>query len=62
MLRALIFDAGGTLADIERDGHRVAFNRALADVGIAWRWDVPRLLRCACAAGEQLQGWHRNMG
>ncbi len=30
-LRALIFDVDGTLADTERDGHRVAFNRAFAD-------------------------------
>ena len=34
MLQALIFDVDATLADIERDGHRVTFNRALADAGI----------------------------
>ncbi len=28
-LQALIFDVDGTLSDTERDGHRVAFNRAL---------------------------------
>lgn len=38
-LRALIFDVDGTLADTERDGHRVAFNRAFADEGLTWRWD-----------------------
>lgn len=37
---ALIFDVDGTLADTERDGHRVAFNRAFADAGLDWDWDV----------------------
>jgi phosphoglycolate phosphatase-like HAD superfamily hydrolase len=31
-LRALIFDIDGTMADTERDGHRVAFNRAFWEV------------------------------
>jgi HAD superfamily hydrolase (TIGR01509 family) len=39
-LEALIFDVDGTLSDTERDGHRVAFNRAFADSGLDWRWDV----------------------
>lgn len=38
-LQALLFDVDGTLADTERDGHRVAFNRAFADAGLAWDWD-----------------------
>jgi HAD superfamily hydrolase (TIGR01509 family) len=41
MLEALIFDVDGTLADTERDGHRVAFNRAFAEEGLDWAWDVP---------------------
>ena len=40
-LQALVFDVDGTLADTERDGHRVAFNRAFARVGLDWTWDVP---------------------
>ena len=39
-LQALIFDVDGTLADTERDGHRVAFNHAFAEVGLDWDWDV----------------------
>lgn len=39
-LNALIFDVDGTLADTERDGHRVAFNRAFADAGLDWVWSI----------------------
>jgi HAD superfamily hydrolase (TIGR01509 family) len=38
-LRALIFDVDGTLADTERDGHRVAFNSAFAESDLDWFWD-----------------------
>jgi len=39
-LEALIFDVDGTLADTERDGHRVAFNAAFDEFGIGWNWSV----------------------
>ena len=39
-LAALIFDVDGTLADTEKDGHRVAFNLAFAEVGLDWQWSV----------------------
>jgi HAD superfamily hydrolase (TIGR01509 family) len=39
MKQAFIFDVDGTLADTERDGHRVAFNQAFADAGLDWHWD-----------------------
>jgi HAD superfamily hydrolase (TIGR01509 family) len=39
-LKALIFDVDGTLSDTERDGHRVAFNRAFTDAKLDWSWDV----------------------
>jgi HAD superfamily hydrolase (TIGR01509 family) len=41
-LAALIFDVDGTLADTERDGHRVAFNRAFAEAGLDWHWNEER--------------------
>lgn len=40
MLRALLFDVDGTLADTERDGHRPAFNAAFREYGLDWDWDV----------------------
>jgi beta-phosphoglucomutase-like phosphatase (HAD superfamily) len=39
MKQAFIFDVDGTLADTERDGHRVAFNQAFAESGLDWQWD-----------------------
>jgi HAD superfamily hydrolase (TIGR01509 family) len=42
MMRALLWDVDGTLAETERDGHRVAFNRAFEAFGLPWRWDVDR--------------------
>ena len=48
MLRALIWDVDGTVAETERDGHRLAFNAAFEALGLAWRWDIEaygRLLR-----------------
>jgi HAD superfamily hydrolase (TIGR01509 family) len=41
MLKALLWDVDGTLAETERDGHRVAFNRAFATAGVPWCWDEP---------------------
>lgn len=38
---ALLFDVDGTLADTEREGHRVAFNRAFKEAGLDWEWSVP---------------------
>lgn len=40
MLKALLFDVDGTLADTERDGHRPAFNAAFKEFGLDWDWDV----------------------
>ncbi len=39
-LEVLLFDVDGTLADTEKDGHRVAFNLAFKDAGLSWDWSV----------------------
>ena len=39
-LKAFIFDVDGTLADTEKDGHRVAFNRAFKEAERGWHWSV----------------------
>ncbi len=38
--KALIFDCDGVLAETERDGHRVAFNKTFARKGYRFTWDV----------------------
>ena len=50
-LQALIFDVDGTLADTERDGHRVAFNQAFAEAGLDWDWSVELYQELLAIAG-----------
>ena len=59
MLRALVWDVDGTLAETEHDGHRIAFNRAFADEGLAWHWDegLYRELLATTGGKERLRGW-----
>lgn len=39
-LKALIFDCDGVIAETERDGHRVSFNRAFREAGLKAEWSV----------------------
>lgn len=39
MPEVLLWDVDGTMAETERDGHRVAFNLAFEALGVPWRWD-----------------------
>jgi HAD superfamily hydrolase (TIGR01509 family) len=62
-LQALIWDVDGTLAETEDDGHRVAFNRAFAEAGLAWRWstDTYRELLAVTGGKERLLAWWRRV-
>jgi len=64
MLKALIFDCDGVLVDTERDGHRVAFNRAFAAKGLAANWDVALYGRLLAIAGgkERMQHYFDEVG
>jgi len=54
----VIFDIDGTLADTERDGHRVAFNRAFAELGLPFEWDDRRYGQLlAVTGGERRIRW-----
>lgn len=50
-LRAVIFDVDGTLAETERDGHRVAYNQAFAQFGLDINWSVEEYGRWLQIAG-----------
>lgn len=50
MLRALIFDVDGTLAETE-ELHRQAFNAAFVEMGIGWHWDISTYARLLSVTG-----------
>lgn len=59
MIRALIFDVDGTLAETE-EAHRQAFNETFAEHGLDWNWsrdDYRRLL--AITGGKERMRRHR---
>ncbi len=51
MLKALIFDVDGTLADTERDGHRVAFNQAFEENILNWHWSIELYAKLLAVTG-----------
>lgn len=69
-MKALIFDCDGVLADTERDGHRVAFNKAFAAKGLEIDWDVELYGKLLEVSGgkermrhyfDQYGGWPENI-
>jgi beta-phosphoglucomutase-like phosphatase (HAD superfamily) len=52
-LKAVIFDLDGALADVERDGLRLAFNAAFAAHGLDISWTVEEYGRLMCIGDEQ---------
>jgi HAD superfamily hydrolase (TIGR01509 family) len=56
-LQCILWDVDGTLADTERDGHRVAFNMAFAEAGHTREWDVPTYGKLLAVTGgkERIQ-------
>lgn len=72
MLEAILFDVDGTLADTEKDGHRVAFNMAFAEAGLDWQWDEALYGKLLAVTGgkermthylktHRPQAWHEGM-
>jgi HAD superfamily hydrolase (TIGR01509 family) len=63
-MKALIFDCDGVLVDTERDGHRVAFNKAFAEKGYGIEWDVELYGKLLEVAGgkERMRHYFDNNG
>jgi HAD superfamily hydrolase (TIGR01509 family) len=57
-IKALIFDCDGVIVDTERDGHRVAFNRAFQAIGLDVEWDVALYGRLLQVAGGKERMTH----
>ena len=63
-MKAIIFDCDGVLADTERDGHRVAFNKAFAKKGLPIEWSVELYGELLEVAGgkERMRHYFDNYG
>jgi HAD superfamily hydrolase (TIGR01509 family) len=51
MIKSLLWDVDGTLAETERDGHLQAFNQAFEALGLPWRWSEQRYGELLAVAG-----------
>jgi len=50
-IQALLFDCDGVLAETERDGHRVAYNRAMKDLGVPGEWSEEEYAEMVLVSG-----------
>jgi beta-phosphoglucomutase-like phosphatase (HAD superfamily) len=50
-LQALLFDCDGVLAETERDGHRVAYNRAMRELDIDAEWTAEEYAELVVVSG-----------
>ncbi|MFH1571423.1 MAG: HAD-IA family hydrolase [Gemmatimonadota bacterium] len=63
-MQALIFDCDGVLVDTERDGHRVAFNQAFAqlDLGVDWGVELYGQLLKTAGGKERMRAFFDDHG
>lgn len=64
MLKAIFFDMDGTIVDTEKDGHRVAFNKAFQQTGLNAEWSIPEYSQLLQVAGgkERMKFYFRGKG
>ena len=58
MIRGIFFDQDGVIADTERDGHRVAFNRTFEEFGFGFSWDIETYGRLLAIGGGKERFLH----
>ncbi len=59
---ALLFDCDGVLADTERDGHRVSFNRVFGEKSLGFEWGVEQYGKlCEVGGGKERMTAHFNV-
>jgi HAD superfamily hydrolase (TIGR01509 family) len=51
MIKSILWDVDGTLAETERDGHLKAFNQAFEILGLPWRWSDECYAQLLAVAG-----------
>jgi HAD superfamily hydrolase (TIGR01509 family) len=51
VLRSILWDVDGTLAETERDGHLKAFNQAFETLSVPWRWSEQHYGELLAVAG-----------
>jgi HAD superfamily hydrolase (TIGR01509 family) len=51
VLKSILWDVDGTLAETERDGHLPAFNQAFETMGLPWRWTDEHYAQLLAVAG-----------
>lgn len=63
-MEALLFDCDGVLVETEKDGHRVAFNRAFAEAGLTAAWSEQDYARWLLIGGgkERMRAYFDHAG
>jgi HAD superfamily hydrolase (TIGR01509 family) len=63
-MKAIIFDCDGVIAETERDGHRVAFNRAFRELGLDLEWTIEQYGSLLEVAGgkDRARRWFEKNG
>jgi HAD superfamily hydrolase (TIGR01509 family) len=57
-IKAILWDVDGTIAETERDGHRIAFNLAFEEFRLPWNWSIARYGELLAVTGGRERIYH----